>query len=98
MSLSHDVLPGQGALFDPEEAGAAAAIEQSCWCCRDYGLATPATEKSHGINPRPTQNDLCGPCANRSPSACKEIHERAGGKTASQRMLEAIEAREREAL
>jgi hypothetical protein len=56
---------------------------ETCWCCRDYGLTAAAAE-----------DGVCAACAGRSPSACKTAHERAGGKTSSQRLLEAIEARE----
>lgn len=51
-----------------------------CWCCARYGLTTPATQKSHGVGDRAsTRNDICGPCASRSATACDRAHVKAGG-------------------
>ena len=58
-----------------------------CWCHARWGLAVPATRKSHGTGERaPKQNDICGPCSNRGSAACEKVHMRealAAGKAAS---------------
>jgi len=43
-----------------------------CWCHAQYGLAQPADDR----------DGLCSSCRNRSPSACKNAHEKAGGADA----------------
>ena len=74
--------PGEGCLravmpcpITPEHAASdpgKLAGYGSCWCCAQYGIVTPAVSTV----------GLCRPCGSRSPSACRNAHQKDAGDQA----------------